>query len=274
VKVANFNAIQVVRNHDCPEPVTIGVLVHSGKDVELRLIGALDSNQRGKGEFGHAFADLVDADLIYWQWVEWFKRQAQELKVDPDKVFQKLGRLEDRGETVIASITGQVPIEDTDTLSNAASQLFEELVMVSPVMQKAKFLAAIDQFLNRTEIRFFDGLIEDAEVELLGKNGETEQLVHFPFLWDSETRGKFAGMVIAANESPRQISVAVANVMSTFGMAQQYQFTTKENCFVLIDAKLSDFYENLLNTVSKVIYINEESAAFRQVKNIFFKSRV
>ena len=273
MKFANYNAIQVVRNHDCPEPVTIGVLVHCDKDAELRLIGALDSKQRGKGEFGHAFTDLVDADLIYWQWSEWFKRQAKEMQVDPDTAIQKLVRLQERGETIIASVTGQLPVDDSDTLSKVADELFDELVMVNPVMQKAKFLAAIDQFLIRTEIRSFDGLIEDAEVELLGENGETKQLVNFPLLWDSETRGRFAGMLISANESPRQISVAVANVMTNFGMAQQYQFTSQENCFVLVDAKLSEFYENLLNTIANIVYINDEITSIRQVRNIFFKSR-
>lgn len=273
MKFATYNAIQVVRNHDCPEPVTIGVLVHCDTDAEIRLIGALDSVHLGKGEFGHAFGDLVDADLIYWQWVEWFKRHAKEMQVDPDKVLQKLVRLQDRGETIIASVTGKLPVDDTDTLSNVADHLFDELVMVNPVMKRAKFLASIDQFLSHTEIRFFDGFIEDAEVELIGTDGSAEQLVNFPFFWNSDKQGKFAGMVISANESPRQISVAVANVMSTFGMAQQYQFTSQENCFVLVDAKLPDFYENLLNTIVQVVYINDAITSSRQVRNIFFKYR-
>lgn len=271
MKFATYHAIQVVRNHDCPEPVTIGVLVYCNKQSELRLIGSLDSSQHGRGEFGHAFSDLVDADLIYWQWAEWFKRQANELKVDSDKVIERLVRLQDRGETIIASVTGKLPMGDTDALSDVSDQLFSELVMVNPLMQKAKFLASIDQFLTLTEIRSFDGLIEDAEIELLDENGKTKQLVNFPLLWNTESHGKFACMLISANESPRQISASVANAMANFGISHQYNFTSKENSFVLADNRLPEFYEDLLGTVAKVICISDLHLAVRDIRAIFFK---
>lgn len=144
MKYATYHAIQVVRNHECPEPVTIGVLVRFDKDVELRLIGSLEPGRHtAKGEFGHAFSDLVDADLIYLQWVEWFQRQIKEMQVKPDKVLENLTRLQDRGETIIASVTGQIPMADDDTLSKVSDHLFAELVMVNPVMQRAKFQASI-----------------------------------------------------------------------------------------------------------------------------------
>lgn len=271
MKFATYHAIQVVRNHDCPEPVTIGVLVFSDKQSELRLLGALDSGQRGKGEFGHAFPDLVDADLIYLQWAEWFKRQANELKIGTEKVLERLSRLQDRGETIIASVIGKLPMGDTDSLSEVADQLYGELVMVNPLMQKAKFLASIDELLTLTEIRSFDGLIKDAEVELLDENGKVKQLVNFPLLWNSGSHGRFACMLMSANKSPRQISASVANVMATFGISHQYNFTSKEKSFVLADNRLPEFYEDLLGTVAKVICISDLQLAVRDVRAIFFK---
>lgn len=125
--------------------------------------------------------------------------------------------------------------------------------------------------MTLAELRFFEGFIQDAEVELLDKKGKIKQLVHFPFLWDTKSRGKLAGMLISAHQSPREVSAAVSNVMTTFEVVQKHKFITKENCFVLVDDKTCDVYMNILKTKAHIVYINDRTASLQQIRGIFYK---
>ena len=271
MKFATYNAIQVVRNHDCPEPVTVGVFVYFDSDVELRMFGArIGSAKISSTEFCYAFPDLSNADLIYEQWTDWFDCQSKYYKWNRQKVIDKLTKLETRGETLIASVMGKIPITDGESLSETADKLFDDLVMSRSDMRQARFFGRVNLILRQSEVRSIDGFTKDAEVELLGTDNQVRQLLFFPYLWESSRRGRFACKLLWVDDSEHKISSAVSHVMNAFEVAHRTGFLHKDHGIILTSGELPQQYDHLLKSIGKVIEVNNVPMASMELRKLIF----
>ena len=259
MKNVRYKAIQIIRNHDCPEPVTVGVFVYFDNEVELRMLG-VNEGGLNLSEFRLAFPDLANSDWIYEQWVEWFQLKTARFKWRRAKTLQKFEQLESRGEPVIASISGEAPISDDVPIPTAANQLFDDLVMNSPAMRKARFFASVERLLETANLGAFDRVEKDTEVELLAPNGAVRQLIFFPHLWESSARGRFACKVLWADGSPQQISAVVSDATNAFEVAQRFGFLSKHHCFVFVAGELPARYTDIVSTIATVIHIDAPTA--------------
>ena len=126
------------------------------------------------------------AGWIYEQWIDRLQRVAARFASRTEESLATLLRLESRGESIIASVTGETQIQSIDGLPAIANSLFNELVLAKHAMRRAAFLGDVDNLLVDSELRWFDGYREDAEVEFLNDDGYPVQILYFPHLWDSK----------------------------------------------------------------------------------------
>lgn len=270
---ARYHALQLVLDHGSPEPVTIGLIAHAEGRAELRLIGLrTDRSGFSQGMLRHALPDLAGAEWIYEQWVERLQRLAGRFSDHRDENLRLLRQLESRGESIIASVEGEVPIPDLDSLPAIASSLFDEMVLNRPSMRRAAFFGQVDSLLTDSELRWFDGFQEDAEVEFLDSDGIPQQILYFPYVWDAKTVGRrFVAKLLWFGGSPQEISSAAADATAAFELARRHAFIGNGSCVLLHSSPTADQqrYLDIFNRSATTIAVDTPSAA-DELRFVFF----
>ncbi len=271
--IARYIAIQLVLDHGCPEPVTVGVIAYVGEHAELRLIGLRENSGKfSRGMYRHALPDLAEAGWIYEQWIDRLQRVAARFASRPEESLATLLRPESRGESIIASATGETRIQSIDGLPEIANSLFNELVLAKPAMRRAAFLGDVDNLLVDSELRWFDGYREDAEVEFLNDDGYPVQILYFPHLWDSKILNRrLVVKVLWFGGSAQEISASVADAANAFEVGMRREFVGPSGCIVLHSTPTSDQdrYLNVFRRSATTINIESLSAA-DDLRLVFF----
>ncbi len=270
---AHYHLIQIVLDHGLPEPKSIGVLVHQYGHAELRMIGSLqgrtpyDDIDRWLIHF--AVPEVANHEWVFEQWVDWFRRIAAEFETNRKVCLTFLRRLKARGEPVIASIEGDEVIDTGETLADVADRLFDEVVGRKPAFKRARFHAKVREKLGMSELHAFDGFNENAEIEVLGPDGNVSCLLHFPHFWDSQRSGRLAVKLISFDASPEEISAAVADTSNTFDAAVRQGDLPADRCIVLHDqpGTSNAAYVSLLGARFRLIDVTSDdaSAEFRAI---------
>lgn len=272
---ARYHALQLVLDHGSPEPVTIGLIAYAEGRAELRLIGLrTDRSEFSRGMFRHALPDLAGVEWIYEQWAERLQRLSARFWDRAEENIRLLRNLESRGESIIASVEGEVQIPDLESLSEIATTLFGEMVMNRPAMRRAEFFGQVDNLISDSELRWFDGFTEDAEIELLNDDRMPQQLLYFPYLWDSKSLGcRFVAKLLWFSGSPQDVSAAVADAAAAFELARRREFLRHGNC-ILIHSLPTEEQHRYLNIFqrSAVTIAADSPRAADELRLVFFGS--
>lgn len=272
---ARYNVLQLVLDHGSPEPVTIGVVAYAEGNAELRLIG-LRTDRAGfsRGMFRYALPDLAGVEWIYEQWIDRLQRLSARFSDRAEENIRLLRNLESRGESIIASVEGEVSIPDLESLPGIATSLFGELVMNRPAMRRAEFFGLVDNLISDSELRWFDGFTEDAEIELLNDDWMPRQLLYFPYLWDSKSLGRrFAAKLLWFGGIPQDVSASVADAAAAFEIVRQREFLGHGRCILIHSAPTEDQqrYLDIFRSSAATIAVDSPSAA-DELRLIFFGS--
>ncbi len=270
---ARYNVLQLVLDHGSPEPVTIGVVAYAEGMAELRLIG-LRTDREGfsRGMFRYALPDLAGVEWIYEQWIERLQRLSARFSDSAEENIRLLRNLESRGESIIASVEGEVSIPDLESLPVIATSLFGELVMNRPAMRRAEFFGLVDNLISDSELRWFDGFTEDAEIELLNDDRMPQQLLYFPYLWDSKSLGRrFVAKLLWFGGLPRDVSAAVADAATAFELARRRELVGHGSCILIHSSPTEEQqrYLDIFHRSATTIDVDSTSAA-DELRLVFF----
>lgn len=264
--MAGYRLIQFSAHPIYAAPVNVGVLVWSGHEAHLKMLGfEADAPFRS-----HIYRQLAShhpvADEVLQEWAAWFLAISEDPRRLGEEGQLQLDELAENGGSFSCANYGQIDGVE-EGLSLVVDDFFQKCVLSNPMTRRLVLQDHLHQVLEEAGLDGLADTVADAEVELVPKKGLGSGLLYFPWFYQGD-KLKAAIKLVDFDADSVAVIQQVADAMGAFETAISRKVLTHEECVVVLSGDTADFRQHVKWLQSRAIVLD---IADRQGTISFFK---
>lgn len=234
-----YRLIQFSAHPVYASPVNVGVLVWSGHEAYLKMLGIEDDASFRPHLYLHLAMGQQVAEEVLQEWSAWFQALTEDPRRLDEEGRRDLDRLAESGGPFSCANHGQIDCEQDD-LSLVVEDLFQKCVLNNSTVRRLMLQDRLLQILEEIELAGLADTVIDAELELVPKKGLGTGLLYFPWFYRGD-KVKAAIKLVDFDQDAVMVVQQVSEAMGAFDMALERKILTREECVVVASGDASQF---------------------------------
>lgn len=252
--MAGYRLIQFLAHPVYAVPVNVGVLVWSGHEAHLKMLGVEADAPFRSHIYRQLAAHHPVADEVLQEWAAWFLAISEDPRRLGEEGQLRLDELAESGGSFSCANYGRIDSVE-EGLSLVVDDLFQKCVLSNPMIRRLVLQDRLHQILEEAGLDGLADAVADAEVELVPKKGLGSGLLYFPWFYLGDSV-KAAIKLVDFDDDAVSVVQQLADAMGAFETAVCRKALSSEECVVVVSGDASEFRQHMKWLQSRAIVLD------------------